>query len=227
MQNQGFDRRMLLASGVSVSLLALSGCATTGGGFTLIEAIRRLLSLSSQRAFAALLQPGGFYDSQIARIALPAQFASGGGLLSQVLGSAPVRERLARSLNSVAERGATRAAPIIADAITSVSISDAIGIVRGGPQAATALLEQQMGGGLINAMFPAIGDALRLASDDTIARALRAVSGYDIAGLARDVTDGANRGIWRAIGNEEAAIRANPGATNDPLLIAVFGLARA
>jgi Protein of unknown function (DUF4197) len=51
------------------------------------------------------------------------------------------------------------------------------------------------------------------------------VSGYDVASLARDVTDGANRGIWRAIGVEETAIRANPQATNDPVLIGVFGLA--
>ena len=41
----------------------------------------------------------------------------------------------------------------------------------------------------------------------------------------RDVTDGVNRGIWRAIGVEETSIRANPQATNDPLLIGVFGVA--
>lgn len=224
MGSQVFSRRLVLAAGVSVPLLSLSACASMGGGFSLVEAIRRLLTLSSQRAFAALLQPGGFYDHSLARIALPAQFAGGGSLISQVLGSAPVRERLARSLNSVAERGAERAAPIITDAITSISIADAISIVRGGSSAATALLEQQLGNGLISAMFPAVGDALRITSDDVVARALRAVSGYDIAGLARDVTDGANRGIWRAISAEESAIRANPQATNDPLLIAVFGL---
>ncbi|MEQ1726179.1 MAG: DUF4197 domain-containing protein [Sphingopyxis sp.] len=229
MNEQLFNRRTLLAAGASIPLVALSGCASMGGSFSLVEAIQRLLSLSSQRAFAQLLTPGGFYDSSVARIALPGQFASGGSLLAQVLGSAPVRERLARSLNSVAERGAERAAPIITDAITSISIADAVSIVRGvgGPAAATALLEQQLGGGLVSAMFPAVGDALRLASNDVVGQALRAVSGYDIAGLARDVTDGANRGIWRAIGAEESAIRANPQATNDPLLIGVFGLAGA
>ncbi|MEK6542687.1 MAG: DUF4197 domain-containing protein [Pseudomonadota bacterium] len=226
MNEQLFNRRFLLAAGASVPLLSLSACASMGGGFSLVEAIRRLLTLSSQRAFAALLQPGGFYDHSLARIALPAQFAGGGSLISQVLGSAPVRERLARSLNSVAERGAERAAPIITDAITSISIADAVSIVRGvsGPAAATALLEQQLGGGLVSAMFPAVGDALRLTQNDIVGQALRVVSGYDIAGLARDVTDGANSGIWRAISAEESAIRANPQATNDPLLIAVFGL---
>jgi|CXWL01.1.fsa_nt_gi hypothetical protein len=106
MGEQVFNRRFVLAAGASVPLLLLPACASMGGGFNLVDAIRRLLTLSSQRAFAVLLQPGGFYDHS----------------------------------------------------------------------------------------------------------------------LARDVTDGANRGIWRAISAEESAIRANPGATNDPLLIAVFGL---
>jgi hypothetical protein len=40
------------------------------------------------------------------------------------------------------------------------------------------------------------------------------------------VTRMANDGIYRAIGTEEAAIRANPSATGDPLLTAVFTLTR-
>ena len=40
------------------------------------------------------------------------------------------------------------------------------------------------------------------------------------------VTRSAASGIYRAIGREEAAIRANPQATNDPLLIGVFALSR-
>ena len=218
------DRRLLLLTGAAAPMLALPGCATTAGGLSLVEAIRRLLSLSSQRAFAALLQPGGFYDNAVARIALPGQFAATGGI-GQLLATGAVRDRLGRILNGVAERGAERAAPVIADAITSFSVADALSIVRGGSTAATALLEGQLGGNLISAMFPAVGDALRIVSDDIVARALRAASGYDLATLARDVTDGANRGIWRAIGVEEAAIRANPQSTGDPLLTAVFGLA--
>ncbi|MFM6852575.1 MAG: DUF4197 domain-containing protein [Sphingopyxis sp.] len=231
------DRRRLMARapalalltlpGVALPALALGGCAGMGGlgGVSLVQAIQRLLSLSSQRAFAALLQPGGFYDNQVARIALPARLAGGGGLLTQLLSTAAVRDRLARSLNSAAERGAERAAPVVATAITSLSVADAMAIVRGGPTAATALLEGQLGSGLISAMFPGIGDALRLTSDDVVSRALRAATGYDVANLARDVADGANRGIWNAMGVEEGRIRANPQSTNDPLLIGVFGLA--
>jgi hypothetical protein len=219
------NRRTIIGGAALLPLLALPGCATGVGGFSLAEAIERLLSLSAQRAFATLLQPGGFYDSQVARVALPERFARGGSILTQLLATQAVRGRLERTLNSVAERGAERAAPIVTQAISTITVADALSIVRGGPSAATALLEGQIGGGLVNAMFPAVGDALRIANDDALARALRAATGYDIAGLARDVADGANRGIWRAIGAEEAAIRANPQATGDPLLIGVFALA--
>lgn len=220
-------RRAVMAGAATLPLILLPGCATTGGGLSLVEAIRRLLTLSSQRAFAALLQPGGFYDNSVARIPLPSQFTATSGIVGQLLATGAVRDRLGRILNGVAERGAERAAPVIAAAITSFSITDALGVVRGGSTAATNLLQGQLGSNVIGAMFPAVGDALRIVSDDIVARALRAASGYDIASLARDVTDSANQGIWRAIGAEEAAIRSDPQATGDPLLTAVFGLARA
>jgi hypothetical protein len=45
------ERRQLLGAVALAPLLSLPGCAGTGG-FSLVEAIRRLLSLSSQRADA-------------------------------------------------------------------------------------------------------------------------------------------------------------------------------
>lgn len=218
------ERRQLLRGAALLPLLALPGCAGGLGGFSLVEAVRRLLTLSSQRAFATLLQPGGFWDNEVARIALPDRIGSSGTLLSRVLTTQLVRDRLGRELNRAAERGAERAAPVVTQAITSMSIADAAAIVRGGPRAATTLLEGAMGGGLIGVMSPAIGDALRLASDDIVSQVLRSVTGYDVGGLARDVSEGANRAIFNAIGFEEAGIRANPQSTNDPVLIGVFSL---
>ena len=47
-------RRAFLAGSVlSAGILALPGCASYGGGISLTEAIRRLLLLSSERAFTA------------------------------------------------------------------------------------------------------------------------------------------------------------------------------
>ena len=220
-------RRHVLLSGAAIATLTLPGCQSLPG-FSLTEAIRRLLTLSSQNAFALLLQPGGFYDSSIARIALPDRFGgnSGGGILSVVLQSRQFRDRLQRQLNRAAEKGAERAAPMVADAVRNVSIENAAALIRGGPQAATSFLRRNMGTALLDSMLPGISDGLRLFDDQVIGQAVRSVTGFDIAALAQDITSKADDSIWAAIGLEESNIRADPQRTNDPVLIGVFGLLR-
>ncbi len=220
-----FDRRQLLLAGAAGATLTLPGCQTLPG-YSLTEAIRRLLTLASQNAFALLLQPGGFYDSSVARIALPDRFGGNAGtnIVSLVLQSKSFRDRLQRQLNRAAEKGAERAAPMVADAVRTVSIEAANEIVRGGPQAATQFLRGKMGIALIDAMLPGVADGLRLFDDQVINKAVQSVTGFDMAALGSDITRKADDAIWAAIGLEEGNIRANPQATNDPLLIGVFGL---
>jgi Protein of unknown function (DUF4197) len=213
--NSQIDRRQLLVASAAGATLLLPGCAGVPG-FDLAEVIRRLLDRSSKSAFAMLLMPGGFYDNSVSRIALPDQFGGsrGTGLLSALLQSGSFREKLQRQLNRAAEKGAERAAPLVADAI-----------VRGGPQAASGFLRGKMGTALLDSMVPGVSEGLRLFDDQVINKAVQSVTGFDIAALAQDVTRKADDAIWAAIGAEEAAIRANPGKTNDPLLIGVFGVA--
>jgi Protein of unknown function (DUF4197) len=220
-----YNRRQMLLTGAAGATLLLPACQSMPG-FSLTEAIRRLLERSSQNAFALLLQPGGFYDCSVARIALPDRFGgrAGTNIASIVLQSKAFRDRLQRQLNRAAEKGAERAAPLVADAVRSISIEAANDIVRGSPQAATAFLRGKMGPALLDAMVPGVSDGLRLFDDQVIGKAVQSVTGYDLSGLAADITQKADDAIWAAIGLEEANIRANPQATNDPLLIGVFGL---
>lgn len=220
-----FERRQLLLTGAAGLTLALPGC-TGGPRYSLAEVIRRLLTLASQNAFALLLQPGGFWDSSVARIALPDRLGGGRGttILSALLQSQSFRDRLQRQLNRAAEKGAERAAPLIADTIRMVSIEAADEIIRGGPKAATQFLRGKMGIALFDAMLPGISDGLRLFDDQVINRAVQSVTGFDMQALGQDITRKADDAIWAAIGLEEEGIRANPRKTNDPMLIAVFGL---
>jgi hypothetical protein len=222
-----WDRRQLLLAGAASAALVLPGCSSLPG-FSLVDAIRRLLGRASQNAFALLLQPGGFYDSNVARLALPDRFggAAGTGLVSVVLQSRQFRDKLQRQLNRAAEKGAERAAPLVAEAVRNVSIEAADAIVRGGPQAATGFLRGKMGPALVEAMLPGIADGLRLFDDQVISQAIKSVAGFDVSALAGDINRKADNAIWAAIGLEEANIRANPQATNDPLLIGVFGLVK-
>ena len=218
-----YSRRNVMAFGCALPLLALPGCATLGG-FGFEDAIRRILTLSSQRAFARLLQENGFFEDEMARIPLPAQFQGAGAIASALLRTPLVQDQMLRLMNRAAARAADVAAPIVYDSIRTMSIADAVSIVRGGSTAATDFLQRSMGNAIVDAMFPGIGNALRLFDDGILNQVVQAATGIDFAGLQRHVTDSAARGIYRAIGREEAAIRADPQQTGDPVLIGVFGV---
>lgn len=219
-------RRQFLGGASAAMLIALAGCAG-GLRYDLTEAIRRLLTLSSQRALARLMEPGGFYDSQVARIALPDELGSkGGGVARMVLGSI-LRDRLLRQVNRAAERGAERAAPVIADAILAVSPETAVALLRGKGPSATMFLKDQMGDALIPAMLPGIDEGLRLFDNAAVTEALRLASGIDFAGLRDEVTRKAANAIFAEMALEETAIRADPQSTGDPVLIGALSAANA
>lgn len=214
------SRRGLLTACCTIPLLALPGCASLPG-FGMEDAIRRLLTLSSQRAFARLLNENGFFEDELARIPLP----HSGAIASSLLRSPLVRNQLLRLINRAAADAADAAAPVVYQSIRSMSFSEAVSLVRGGPTAATDLLERSMGGAIVDAMFPGVGSALRSLDNGILNQVVRTATGVDFQGLQRHIAESAARGIYRAIGREESAIRANPRATGDPLLVGVFGLA--
>ncbi|OWK28621.1 DUF4197 domain-containing protein [Sphingomonas mucosissima] len=221
-------RSLLLGAGFAVPLLLLPACATTGfdGGVT--EGLRRLLAISSERALTRLIADNGFLNDPDARITFPAQPGDRTtAVLGALLGSAPVQRQLALAINRAAGEAADRAAPLIYDSIRSLTFSDALGIVRGGPTAATAYLERSIGDRIIDAMLPEVGGALRQFDGNSIlGPVLGAATGINVAGIQRTVTDQAARGLWRAIGREEAAIRAAPASARDPLVEAVLNGSR-
>ena len=215
-------RRALLAGSGAALLLTLSGCASYGQ-YSLVNAIRRLLELSADRAFVRLLAPGGFWDNALVRLDLPQVFGKRGTVLQTILGSGMVRDRLWRALNDVAQEGARNAAPVLADTVRTIGIRNAIALIKGDPAAATSYLRQEMGVRLVDLMVPQIGEGLRFARDPVVGQAIAALTGYDAAEVANDLAQQADDAIWAEIGRQEAAIRANPQETRDPAIIAIFG----
>lgn len=205
------------------ALIVLPGCASMGG-FSLTEAIRRLLMLSSERAFARLIGDGGYWDDAISAAGLGNMLGTRGDVLAGILTSTLFKKRLNRAFASVAERGAERAAPIVADAVRTIGIDNAVALVKGGPTAATTFLRTGLSGALAEAMIPELGQAMKLAEEPLVGQLLNSLVGIDVAGVARNLSGKVDDAIWNEMGIEEAAIRANPRATNDPLLIGVFGV---
>jgi hypothetical protein len=214
------DRRSLIAA---LALLPLAACATPMGRYTVEDAVRRLLELSSQRAFERLTEPGGFYDDQLTRI-VPPDLGSGkgGAVLAALLRTNAVRNRVGMALNDVAVDLADNATPIVMDAVHRMTLADAVSVLRGGPTAATDLLAREARGLVVEALLPGASRALRSDMFEMLSVALSATGGRDYAALANNVSGQIGDAIFRAIGREEAEIRRDPGATRDPILMALL-----
>lgn len=218
-------RKFLAGMGAGGALLALPGCESMGG-FSMVDAVRRLLYLSSERAFARLTAPGGFWDEQVAQIGLSNMLGTRGGVVSSILTSTIFKERLEGAFADIAIEGAERAAPIVTDAVRMIGIQNAIALINGGPTAATGFLRDSMGTTLVEAMVPELGQAMRIASDPLVGELLAGLTGINISGVAQNISATVDNAIWSEMGAEESAIRANPRATNDPLLIGALGAGR-
>ena len=216
-----FGRRSFLAGVAAGGVLALPACSTMQS-FSLTETIRRLLILSSERAFMRMTAPGGFWDQKMAELGLGDLLGRRGDTLTGILTSALLKQRMERAFSRMAERGADRAAPVVADAVRTIGIANAEALLRGGPSAATAFLRQQMAGRLIEVMVPELTDALRVADDPLVAQALAGLIGTDPARLANEFADRVDDVIWTEIGREEENIRSDPRSTNDPLIKGVL-----
>ena len=213
----GVDRRTLLTA---AALLPLASCATPVGRYTVEDAVRRLLQLSTERAFARLTEPGGFYDDQLTRIVPPDLSGSkSGAVINSILRTRAVRDRLAFALNTLAVNVADNATPLVMDAIRRMTLADAVAVLRGGPTAATDLLAREARGSVVEALMPGVSRGIRADMLEILSAALSASSGVDYASLIDDVSGQIGDAIFRAIGREEAEIRRDPRATGDPALM--------
>jgi hypothetical protein len=222
------SRRGFVAATLLGSAALLSGCATIGTSGGLDEALRRLLTISTQRAVTRLVQDNGYLNDALARVTIPETPGDrSGAVLGALLRSRPVQDQLLRLINDAAGEAADHAAPVILDSIRRLSFSDAVAVARGGPTAGTDYLERAIGPRIIDAMLPEVGEALRsFGSDGLLGPVIGAATGVNVVGLQRIVTAQAVRGLWRAIGREESAIRADPRSARDPLIESVFAPGR-
>ena len=158
-------RRAFLAGTLATSgAVALSACASGFGGFSFVDAVQRLLFLSSERAFDRMTSSGGFWDQQVAQLGL-GQFLGGrGDVLSRILTSALFKNRLENAFGDIAWDASRRAAPVVADTIRTIGYQNAVDLIRGGPTGATSFLRTNRGSRLIDVMAPDVGSALRVAS---------------------------------------------------------------
>ena len=96
-------RRTVLTGMLAGGVLVLPGCSSMGG-YSLVDAVRRLLFLSSTRAFARLTADGGYWDDAVKQLGLASFLGNRGGVLASILTSPLFKNRLDNAFADVAEK---------------------------------------------------------------------------------------------------------------------------
>lgn len=242
---QRLDRRFILAGLLSSPLAAcetidpqilddILGAGGSGFGLTQADAargIRAALDKGIGTAVSTVGVAGGYFNDGQIRIPLPGDLQKAQNFLNQV-GAGGLLNNLEGALNRGAETAAPYAKSIFLDVISGLTISDAINIVRGPSNAATQYLSSRTMPKLVSLFSPIMTDALQntgaLQLFDQMAGNLRGVPfaprlGADAkAGLIEHgITKGLD-GLFYYIGQQEAAIRANPAERTSEILRRVF-----
>lgn len=134
------------------------------------------------------------------------------------------------AMNTGASNAMAEAKPIFVNAIKSMSITDAIGIVTGGEGAGTEFLKRATSASLKSKFTPVIKKSLEKVNINEpwtkVSNAYNIVTGKNVqTDLNEYVTDRAMTGLFTQIKQEEDKIRTNPVARTTDLLKKVFGYA--
>ncbi|QGZ94270.1 DUF4197 domain-containing protein [Terricaulis silvestris] len=190
--------------------------------------IRDALGLAALNATTRLAQPDAFWSNARVRIPLPGVLGQTQRTLSGIGMSAPL-DQLQESLNHAAERTMPEAGRLFSNAVRTVTIADAIEIVRGGNDSATRYLRGRTETRLMSLLRPAMTEALTQSGAFTLLRSgLREVG---LASMTRDLrgevinfsTTKALDGCFYFIAEEERAIRRDPWRRTTDILRRVFG----
>jgi hypothetical protein len=133
-----------------------------GAGLSLGDADGGLRQALGSAALASALRLGrldGYWADGKVQIPLPSPLSSIQSRLKPLRLSSPL-DNFQMRLNRAAETAAPRAGAIFTDTIKSITLADAIQIVRGGDTAGTDMLKQRAGAQLTTLMTPPMSEAV-------------------------------------------------------------------
>ncbi len=221
-QSQNFGNILKQANDV---LGGSTGALTTEEiGRGLKEALTVGIKNSSSQASAL----DGYLGNQTIKLLFPPEAQKVEAKLRQ-LGLGAECDKFITSLNRGAEKAAEKAVPIFVDAITQMSIQDALGILSGDKDAATSYLKKTSSIALTNAFAPIIQDAINSTgatkSYGDIARTYNQIPFTQKINpdLQQYATQKAIDGLFLLVAQEEQKIRDNPAARVSDILKRVFG----
>lgn len=191
-------------------------------------ALRTALSQSAQSAIGKLGATDGFLGNAEVKIPLPGKLQKADRLL-RMLGLGPKADELVTAMNRAAEAAVPEARTLLTDSIRQMSITDAMGILTGGPDAATQYFKRTTSAKLTERFLPIVRkstakvDLARRYNDLGAQLTQYQLVDSKDASVESYVTQKTLDGLFLMMAKEEAAIRANPLGQSSGLLKKVFG----
>lgn len=206
-----------------------------------VQGLKSALTVGTDTAVFQLNRVDGYFGDQMVKILLPTEAAIIIDNISMIPGGTELVNDLIVRINRAAEDAAGSAAPVFVNAITSMTIADAFGILNGADTAATHYLRDKTYLGLYSAFQPIIGESLSkpivagisangawvnltTPFNELANSALGQILGLTPVNISLDdhVTKKALNGLFLKIAIEEKAIRTDPLARVNDILTKVF-----
>jgi hypothetical protein len=214
------------------TLQQVATAAGTGTGISEAEAgsgIKEALAQGITKSVLQLNSTDGFFKDAIYKVLLPPEAKKIENTLRS-LGFNSMVDKAILQINRGAEDAAGYAKPIFVDAIKSMTLSDAIGLIRNGDTSATHFFREKTTAKLVAAFNPVIKasldktDATKYYGDlvnkyNSLPVVFKKLN-PDLTGY---VTDKATDALFNLIAKEETNIRSNLWARTSDLLKKVFG----
>lgn len=235
-------------------MIALSGCdvltgilddySTGSGGLSnseITSGLKEALKEGARFASNNASQNNGYLDNPIVdiRILLPPELRKAEKNIRKVplIGDKLVDD-LIEAMNKGAEKAAEEAAPIFVNAITSMTVTDAVNILKGQDDAATQYLRRTTSSQLASKFEPILEDALDDVGATRIYNTLKNgiekyndtpfvnkldVNVKELPEIEEYATEKALDGLFKLVAVEEKKIRDNPFDYSQQIIRRVFG----
>jgi hypothetical protein len=218
---------------------------TKGKGPTqseIVTGLKDALRVGTDTAVSHLSSINGYYKNELVKILLPKEADVIIDNINKIPGGDELVDKVILSINRAAEDASKEAAPIFKSSITSMSISDAIGILKGSDNAATEYLKKTTYNQLLNLYSPKIKTSIDkdLVGNVSTSEAwnnltgswnkfansmIGKLGGYKSVNINLEdyLTRKALDGLFVKIAEQEKQIRKNPLARVTAILKKVFG----
>ncbi|MEM5518483.1 DUF4197 domain-containing protein [Henriciella sp. AS95] len=206
-----------------------SGAAGDLSQFEIDAGLRQALEIGTERVASQIGVRDGYWADPKIRIPLPGRLGEVQRELARVGLSAPLDDLQLR-MNRAAEDAVPAGKAIVIDAVKSITIEDAVGLLRGGDTAATDFLRTKTERSLRQLFTPYVENALtssgayQALDSATSSVPMLAVAATDYkSSLTTHAVNLGLDGMFDYLALEEKKIRENPVARTTELLRKVFG----